>query len=120
MLTRSLVFNLLEVSHATLVVAADREAVALEMEYLGGKTSIDGSRTQPPVVVGRLQIAARSAEKLPVDLAHPAFQGGFGAVRLRSVGEGQAPFVAFLGERNPHDTNPISGPAFEGRRYALP
>ena len=119
-LTRTLVFNLLEVSHATLVVAADREAVDLEVEYLGGKTGIDGSRTVPPAPGGRLHVAARAAEKLPIDLTHAAFGGGYGAVRVRSVGDAQAPFAAFLGERNPHDTNPISGAAFEGRRFALP
>ena len=78
------VFNLTDTTQATILSTANwTTAVQAQVSYLGSKS---GQPPFPEILIGApIDVPAGRTKIFIVNLNHPAFNGGYGAVRVRSV-----------------------------------
>jgi hypothetical protein len=130
MWTTNFVYNIIDAGAANLIVAAGDQDVTAEVSYLGAKAGGGGVIT----IAGVVDIVANSTNRFAINLADPAFAGGYGAVRVRSIVTGTAipgtpgtpgtpantSFFGYSAHRAPIDANPVSSTAFQGSAFRLP
>src|SRR5215470_13588489 len=127
MLSNKAVFNLVDFDDSVLVVGADAIDLQLKVELLGSKSFANPERHQvvPPTIAGgeTFGVTKFTTRNKPIDDTMPAFQGGYGAVRISSL-DGNV-FVAFASVRSIAaveqfvDRHPMSGPTC-GSAFRIP
>jgi hypothetical protein len=127
MFSNKAVFNLLDFDDALIVVSADASDATIKVELLGSKSFANPERQQPvpPTLVGNetFTVGSFSSRNFDLDNNLPAFQGGYGAVRISTVDPNM--FIGFATVRNVTateefvDRHPISGPTC-GNAFRIP
>jgi hypothetical protein len=80
------IINLVDPLAATLTVTADIDPVTVQVFYVSDKTTDTGHAVGNVTLVDTIALAADQTAKHKVNLSDPAFQGGYGAIVLDSIG----------------------------------
>ena len=124
--TNETIFNLTDTTQATLLITAgENNDVLAKVSYLGSKSTRTGHiqmaefDDNPPISVAALQ-----TRTFNIDLNNPAFEGGYGAVRVRSIsptgGTSAATFIAYLRENTGDTISAVSGLDRVGAQFDIP
>jgi hypothetical protein len=78
--------NLVDPGSTTLALSADGQAVTIQVFYSGDKTTDTGRTASAPVLVDTISLNTDQTGRHVVNLNHPAFNGGYGAIFVDAIG----------------------------------
>ncbi len=118
-------FSLVDCKRASLIISADAWDSHAKIQYLGSKSDgYGGDVDATPFDAGIHAIAARSTTRVRIDTTNPAFDSGYGAVRVTSVASNGVlspkPLMVHTSLNAPRDINVVSGDEFLGGRFRIP
>lgn len=113
------VFNLVDTGNTTLSVTADGDAVTLQVYYIGDKTTNAGHFPATAVLVDTIELQTDETKLHQVNMAHPAFAGGYGSLLVDAVGV--SPTTVFQTYAEYDETIfSVGGSVFQGTSYRIP
>lgn len=113
------VFNLVDPGKTTLTVTADGDPVTLQVFYIGDKTTNAGHFPATAVLVDTISLETDQTAVHQVNLAHPAFAGGYGSVLVDAIGVSPTNVFQTYAE---YDSGiySVGGSVFQGTSYRIP
>jgi hypothetical protein len=113
--------NLVDVGTAAmLTLIADGQPITVQIFYSGDKTTDTGRTPAAPVLVDTISLNSDAAESHQINLNHPAFAGGYGAIFADAVGNDPLTvFQAYL-VTLPDGVHSTGGSVFQGGSYRIP
>jgi hypothetical protein len=113
------VFNLVDTGKTTLSVTADGDPVTLQIYYIGDKTTNDGHFPATAELVDTIDLQSDQTAQHQVNMAHPAFAGGYGSLLVDAVGV--SPTTVFQTYAEYDDAIfSVGGSVFQGTSYRIP
>jgi len=114
------IINLLEPGLTTTVtVTADFDPVTVNIFYVGDKTTNSGRTPSAPQLVQTLSLAADQTKSHTVNMFHPAFNNGYGAMVVEAIdGTGPDTFQTYV--QYGGSIFSTGGSVFTGGSYRIP
>jgi hypothetical protein len=113
------VFNLVDPGKTKLMLTADGDAVALQVFYVGDKTTNAGHFPATAVLVDTIELATDETAVHNVNMGHPAFAGGYGAVLVDAIGVSPTTVFQTFAEYD-EGIYSVGGSVFQGTSYRIP
>ncbi len=120
--TADCTFNFTNTGRVSVLLTSDQPDVLIQVGYLGskaGQAAVAEFDDIPPI-----RLHPGKTTRFDVDLTHPAFAGGYGAVHLSSVNSTGMPstalFMAWVRHDGTADVHGVSGLDLRGKRFKIP
>ena len=111
--------NLVDPLSATIALTADGQPITVQVFYSGDKTTDSGRTASAPVLVDTINLNTDQTGRHVVNLANPAFSGGYGAVFLNAIGaDPLSVFQTYVEYGNAIFST--GGSVFQGGSYRVP
>ncbi len=113
------IFNLVDLTSATIMFTADFNPTTVNLFYVNAKTTDSGNSVGSVDLVQTISLAADQTKGHVVNFNHPALAGGYGALVVDSAGGG--PFDVFQTHLiSANNAWSVGGSVFTGGSYRMP